>query len=145
MKKIETFEPWIFLFFGVFHLHRIWGLFDRESYASFWIATMEQKSWFYFLLLGILAILCVLGIMAFLKNLHHNYWWRWIYVFGGGYVLFDLFAIVTGWKVWHQLILRMFDVNAPYWNLLWLLFIVMGGAVFLLGIKLSLILWKEEK
>ena len=136
MKKIEAFEPWIFLFFGVFHLHRIWGLFDREAYVVFWIAVMERKNWFYFLLLGILAILCVLGIVVFLKNLHHNYWWRWIYVFGGGYVLFDLFAIATGWEFWRQLILRMFDVNAPYWNLLWLLFILMGGAVFLLGMKL---------
>ena len=145
MKKIETFEPWIFLLFGVFHLHRIWGLFDRESYASFWIATMEQKSRFYYLLLGILAILCVLGIMVFLKNLHHNYWWRWIYVFGGGYVLFDLFAIVTGWEFWHQLILKMYDVNASYWNLLWLLFILMGGAVFLLGTRLLIIVWTDKE
>ena len=25
MKKIYSFEPWFFIFFGVFHLHRIWG------------------------------------------------------------------------------------------------------------------------
>ena len=145
MKKIETFEPWIFLFFGAFHFHRIWGLFDRESYANFWIATMERKGGFYFLLMGILTILCVLGIMVFLKNLRHNYWWRWIYVFGGGYVLFDLFAIVTGWEFWHQLILKMYDVNVPYWNLLWLLFILMGGAVFLLGTKLLIIVWTDKE
>lgn len=136
MKKIEKFEPWIFLFFGVFHLHRIWGLFDRKSYADFWIGILEDKGLLYFLLMGILAILCVLGIITFFKNPHHNYWWRWIYILGGGYVLFDLFAIVTGWNFWHELIIKMYDVTASYWNLLWILFIFVGGASFILGIKL---------
>ena len=34
-EKIEKFEPWFFMFFGVFHFHRIWGLLDRKSYADF--------------------------------------------------------------------------------------------------------------
>ena len=136
MKKIEIYEPWVFLFFGGFHLHRIWGLFDRKSYADFWIGVMERKDWFYFLLMGLLATLCVLGIRTFLKNLYHNYWWRWVYIFGGSYVLFDLFAIATGWELWHELILKMYNINAFYWNQLWLLFILMGGAAFALGIKL---------
>lgn len=136
MKNIEKFEPWIFMFFGVFHLHRIWGLFDRKLYADFWIGILEDKGLLYFLLMGILAILCALGIITFFKNLHHNYWWRWIYIFGGGYVLFDLFAIVIGWNFWHELIIKMYDVTASYWNLLWILFILVGGASFILGIKL---------
>ena len=136
MKKIYSFEPWFFMFFGLFHVHRIWGLFDRKSYATFWIGIMENKGVFYFTLMGILAALCVLGIVTFLKNLHQNYWWRWIYLFGGAYVLFDLFAIATGLEFWHKLLLAMFDVAAPYWNLLWGGFIVMGGAVFVLGVKL---------
>lgn len=133
MKKIYGFEPCFFMFFGLFHVHRIWGLFDRESYAAFWIGIMENKGVFYFVLMGILVALCVLGIVTFLKNLHQNYWWRWIYLFGGAYVLFDLFAIATGLEFWHKLLLAMFDVTAPYWNLLWGGFIVMGGAVFILG------------
>ncbi len=40
MKKIEIYEPWFFLFFGLFHLHRIWGLIDRDSYADFWIGIL---------------------------------------------------------------------------------------------------------
>lgn len=32
MKKIYSYEPWFFIFFGLFHLHRIWGLADRDSY-----------------------------------------------------------------------------------------------------------------
>lgn len=67
MKKIYSFEPWFFIFFGVFHLHRIWALFDRVSYASFWINIMEEKGLFYFLLMGILCIFCILGIVVFFR------------------------------------------------------------------------------
>ncbi|MGN0461075.1 MAG: hypothetical protein ACI4HZ_01370, partial [Ruminococcus sp.] len=62
-KKIFIFEPWFFIFFGLFHLHRIWGLIDRYSYAEFWTGVLENKGLFYFVLMGILAILCVLGII----------------------------------------------------------------------------------
>lgn len=48
-------------------------------------------------------------------------------------MLFDLFAVATGIEFWHNLLLAMFDVNAAYWNLLWGGFIVLGGAVFVLG------------
>lgn len=136
MKKIYIYEPWFFIFFGVFHLHRIWGLVDRASYAAFWLNVMESKGIFYFVLMGILTVFCVLGIVTFFKNLCHNYWWRWIYLCGGGYLLFDLFAIVTGLEFWHNLIHVMFDVASPYWNLLWGGFIALGGFVFGLGYSL---------
>jgi len=144
MKKIYCYEPWFFLFFGVFHLHRIWGLVDRTSYAAFWINVLENKGMIYFVLMGVLAFLCILGMITFFKNLHHNYWWRWIYLFGGGYVLFDLFAIAIGLDVWHKLLMAMFDVTAPYWNLLWGGFVILGGAVFVLGCRL-LVLSKRDK
>lgn len=47
-------------FFGLFHLHRIWGLIDRTSYADFWLGILENKGAFYFVLMGILAFLLVL-------------------------------------------------------------------------------------
>ena len=136
MKKIYKFEPWFFMFFGIFHLHRIWGLVDRNSYATFWINVMESKGLFYFVLMGILTVLCVLGIITFFKNSRHNYWWRWIYLFGGSYVLFDLIAIAMGWTFWKNLILAMYDTDAWYWNVLWVAFIVLGLFVFVLGIHL---------
>lgn len=37
MKKIAFYESWFFLQFDVFHLHRIWGMLDRNSYSDFWI------------------------------------------------------------------------------------------------------------
>ena len=135
-KKIYAWEPYFFMFFGLFHLHRIWGLIDRKSYADFWVGLMESKGIMYFVVMILLASLCVLGIITFCKNKGKNYWWRWIYIFGGSYVLFDLFAIAIGLEVWNSLILMMYDINAPYWNVLWLAFILLGGFVFTLGVRL---------
>lgn len=135
-RKILSFEPYFFMFFGMFHLHRIWGLIDRNSYARFWLGVLKEKGILYYGLMGILAILCVLGIITFFKNRNNNYWWRWIYVFGGMYVLFDLFAIAVGLNSWNMLLLWMFDVSSPYWNIVCSFFILLGGFVFVLGIKL---------
>lgn len=136
MRKIEIYEPYFFIFFGLFHLHRIWGIIDRNSYADFWIRVLNEQGLFYYILMGSLVILCVLGIITFIKNLRKNYWWRWIYIFGGGYVLFDLFAIATGLTFWRELLMKMFDTQASYWNILWTFFILIGAISFGLGITL---------
>lgn len=135
-RKVFAWEPWFFIAFGLFHLHRIWGLIDRNTYAAFWIDALENKGLFYFTLMGILALLCILGVATFVKNKKNNYWWRWIYLFGGAYLLFDLFAIAIGLDFWKHLLLWMFDTASIYWNFVWSFFILLGGFVFLLGIKL---------
>ena len=135
-RKIYLWEPWFFIFFGLFHLHRIWGLIDRTSYAEFWLGILNSKGIIYFVLMGILTLLCTIGIITFIKNRKTNYWWRWIYIGGGIYLLFDLFAIAAELKFWHKLLLFMFDVNSPYWNVIWSFFIFLGGFVFVLGISL---------
>ena len=136
MKKIYAWEPWFFIFFGIFHLHRIWALFDRQGYASFWLGIMNNKGAAYFILMGILAALCVLGIVTFFRELKNNYWWRIIYLGGGCYVLFDLFAIATGMKFWQKILAAMFDTQSSSWNFIWGFFILLGGLVFALGIYL---------
>ncbi|MGI6462070.1 MAG: hypothetical protein ACOX04_00340 [Candidatus Scatomorpha sp.] len=135
-KKVFFWEPWFFMAFGIFHLHRIWGLIDRNSYAEFWVGLLNNKGALYFLLMGVLSALCILGIFTFLKNLRSNYWWRWIYLFGGAYLLFDLAAIAIGLEFWNKLLLRMFDVGSAYWNLIWSFFILLGGFAFFLGAEL---------
>lgn len=135
-REVSAWEPWFFIAFGLFHLHRIWGLIDRNSYARFWMEVLKNKGIFYFLSMGILGVLCILGITTFVKNRHRNFWWRWIYLFGGGYLLFDLFAIAAGFEFWKNLLLWMFDVTSIYWNAVWSFFILLGGFVFVLGIKL---------
>lgn len=107
-KKVLIWEPWFFMAFGLF----------------------------YFTLMGVLAGLSVLGIFTFTKCRGNNYWWRWIYLFGGAYVLFDLYAIAAGLEFWNKLLLWMFDVDSIYWNAVWLFFVLLGGFSFLLGMKL---------
>ena len=143
--EIYIWEPWFFIFFGLFHMHRIWALIDRESYASFWMGIMEKKGVSYFLIMGILAGLCILGIITFIRERKANYLWRWIYIFGGIYVLFDLFAIAIGLEVWQKLLEVMFDITSPYWNIIWGFFILLGTAVFILGIKLMFKRKEEEE
>ena len=135
--KPGRFEYLIFILFGVFHIHRIWGLIDRQSYTDFWLGLMQGRGVIYYLLMSMLAGACIYGIVMFFKNLNHNFWWRWIYIFGGGYVLFDLFAIAIGWDFWQELILKMFDVDAWYWNLEWGAFIALGVFSLLLGINIK--------
>lgn len=124
------------MLFGLFHLHRIWALIDRNSYAKFWMGVLENKGALYFALMGMLASLCIFGIATFVKNRRSNYWWRWIYLFGGIYVLFDLFAIAIGLEFWKKLLLLMFDVNSIYWNFVWIFFVMLGGFAFALGMNL---------
>ena len=51
-------------------------------------------------------------------------------------MLFDLFAIAMGLKIWNDLLLLMFDVNSSYWNIVWGFFIALGAFVFCLGLKI---------
>lgn len=135
-KKIYAWEPWFFMAFGVFHLHRIWALIDRQGYADFWLGALEKKGVFYFTLSGILSALCILGIITFIKERSNNYLWRYVYLFGGAYLLFDLFAIAAGLSFWNKLLMNMFDTTSKYWVPVWSFFILLGGFVFVLGISL---------
>lgn len=119
-------------------------MIDRESYASFWMGIMEAKGLPYFFIMGILAGLCILGIVMFIRERKANYLWRWIYLFGGAYVLFDLFAIAIGLEMWQKLLAVMFDTASAYWNIIWGFFILLGTAVFVLGISLMIKRAKKE-
>lgn len=57
---------------------------DRESYATFWLDVMENKGMFYFVLMGILAGLCVMGIVTFFRTLLCG---GFVALGGGGFVL----------------------------------------------------------
>jgi hypothetical protein len=125
------------MFFGVFHIHRIWGLLDRRGYSDFWLSVMHNRNAFYFVLMGVLTLLCIVGIAIFIKNRGNNYWWRWIYICGGGYLIFDLLAILIQWAVWENLLYWMLNITNPYWNGIWGLFICLGAFSLALGIALA--------
>ena len=123
MKKIYSWEPWFFIFFGLFHMHRIWALFDRAAYASFWMGTMNDRGAAYFGIMGLLGILCILGIVTFFRernSLNSTIQKKFL----------------TGMPFWHTLLASMFDTASPYWNAVWGFFILLGIGVFVLGIKL---------
>ena len=124
-------------------MHRIWGLIHRKSYADFWLGILAEKGFLYFALMGLLAALCVLGMVVFFRHLRSNFWWRWIYLFGGGYLLFDLFAIAIDLKVWNDLLAMMFDVGSPLWNLIWGFFVLLGA--FVLGLGICLLRQRREQ
>ena len=63
--KIIWLEPVIFVFLGLLHLHRVWAFIDRERYADFWLFLYNSRDWFYFVLMGIMAALCISGILVF--------------------------------------------------------------------------------
>ena len=136
MRRIYGWEPWFFLFFGLFHMHRIWAFINRAAYAAFWLEIMTDRGAPYFLIMGLLAGLCVLGVVTFIRERSANYLWRWIYVFGGAYLLFDLFAIAARLDLWQRLLAVMFDTASPYWDLIWGFFILLGACVFILGLRL---------
>ncbi len=136
-SKLYWFEKYFFLFFGLFHMHRIWGLIDRKAYSDFWLSAMNSRNWFYFTLMGLLSAFCILGLAVFVINRGRNYWWRWIYLFGGLYLLFDLFAILVRLEFWERLLRWMFDITNPYWNLLWGTFIGLGVFSIILGVSIT--------
>ena len=133
--SIHWFEPWFFLLFGLFHLHRVWGLLDRDAYSAFWLGVLEGQGALYFTLMGLLAALCLAGLWAFVRHRREGVWWRWIYVLGG-YVLWDLFAIAAGLDFWEKLLYSMFDTALPCWDLLWGGFVLLGAGAFALGLAL---------
>ena len=134
--SIHWFEPWFFLLFGLFHLHRVWGLLDRDAYSAFWLGVLEGQGALYFTLMGLLAALCLAGLWAFVRHRREGVWWRWIYVLGGGYVLWDLFAIAAGLDFWQNLLYSMFDTALPCWDVLWGGFVLLGAGAFALGLAL---------
>lgn len=143
-SKIIWFEPIVFIFFGLLHLHRVWALIDRVGYSDFWLSVMNNRDLLYFGLMGVMSALCIAGIVLFVKNRGSNYWWRWFYIFGGGYVLFDLFAIFIRLDIWKSLLYKMFDSTSPYWNILWGAFIVLGLISLIIGVLIAKKLYSRE-
>ena len=116
--KIAWYEPLFFLFFGAFHLHRVWGLADRESYAAFWLGVLTQKGPLYFGLMGLLAVLCLAGVATFFRNWGRNPWWRWIYLFGGMFfrwIFKSAFAILIVSNTWN-IVMGVFDATQSVVN-----------------------------
>jgi hypothetical protein len=95
--------------------------------------------------MGFMAALCIAGIAVFVRNKKSNCWWRWFYIFGGGYVVFDLIAIFIRLDMWENLLYNWYDVANPYWNWIWGAFILLGAISSVIGIMLCFYLLRNNK
>ena len=83
--------------------------------------------------IGALSALCIAGLAVLFRCRGRHPWWHWVYLLGGGYVLFDLLAIAAGLEAWQLLLQWMFDADNPAWNWIWGGFSGLGLLSLLLG------------
>ena len=134
-------ESLFFLFFGLFHIHRIWAFIDAQSYNSLWLNILENRNTFFYILGILLIIITVIAILFFIKEYKSKKWWRWIYLFGGTYVLIDSILNLLNINIMKNIIMKMYTLKQPYYNILWIIFIIIG----VLCIFISIYLWKYKE
>jgi hypothetical protein len=134
-------ESLVFLFFGLFHIHRIWAFIDSKAYNNFWLGVLDNRGPSFFFLGVLLMILSIVVILYFLKNYKDKKWWRWIYLFGGIYVLFDSILNLLNNNFMINVVIKMYTIAQPYYYILWGLFILLG----LVCIIICIYLWNYNK
>jgi uncharacterized membrane protein len=133
-NKIESL---FFLFFGLFHIHRIWAFIDSKTYNTFWLNILDSRGAFLFILGSLLLIMSIIVILYFIKNFKDKKWWRWIYLFGGIYLVMDTVLNLLNNNFIKNVVIKMYTVEQPYYSILWGLFIVLG----IICIIISKYLW----
>jgi hypothetical protein len=125
MNKYKL-ESLFFLFFGLFHIHRIWAFIDSNSYNKFWLELLANRGTSFFILGLLLFILTITVIIYFIKNFKNRKWWRWIYLFGGIYVIIDIILNLFNNNFIKNIVIKMYTLEQPYYSILWGLFITLG-------------------
>ena len=136
-------ESLFFLFFGLFHIHRIWAFINAKAYNNFWLNISRNRNTFFYLLGIILIILTFVVIIYFIKYFKERKWWRWIYLFGGTYLLIDSILNLLNNNFMNNIVIKMYTLRQPYYKILWGSFIILG----IISIIISKYLWNysEEK
>jgi len=130
-------ESLFFLFFGMFHIHRIWAFIDSKSYNNFWLNILESRGQFFYSLGFLILIVSIIVIMYFIKSYKYKKWWRWIYLFGGIYLIIDSVLNILNNNLMKNIIIKMYTIKQPYYSILWGLFIILG----IICIIISKYLW----
>jgi predicted ferric reductase len=136
MNKYKL-ESLVFLFFGLFHAHRIWAFVDSKSYNKFWLNILESRGTFFIIFGLLLLIMSIIVIIYFIKNFKYKKWWRWIYFFGGVYLIIDTILNLLNNNFIKNVVIKMYTIKQPYYSILWGLFIILG----IICIILSKYLW----
>ena len=119
-------EALFFLFSGLFHIHRIWAFIDAKAYNNFWLKIVQNRNVYFYILGIILIIIAIIVIIYFIKYYKEKKWWRWIYLFGGVYVLIDCILNLSNNDFMKYIVLKMYTLKQPYYNILWGFFIMLG-------------------
>ena len=133
-------EALFFLFFGLFHTHRIWAFIDAKSYNGFWLNVLENRGTFFYIFGVLFCMMSIIVIFYFLKKIKDKKWWRWIYLFGGTYFLIDNILNLLNNNFIKNVIIRMYTLQQPYYSILWGLFILLG----IICIIISKYLWNYD-
>lgn len=143
MKETYTLrsEAILFLFFGMFHIHRIWAFIDPEAYSKFWLGLVSTQGKEYYALGIILVGMSISLIILFVLNIKRLFWWRWFYLIGGLYVLIDVCLNLLEVDFMQRAIVWLFTVEGVLWYIIWGNFVLLG----LLSLFLSQWLWKKSK
>jgi len=72
-----------------------------------------------------------------MKYYKEKKWWRWIYLFGGTYVFFDSILNLFNSNFIKHIVIKMYTLKQPYYNILWGFFVVLG----IICIMISRYLW----
>ena len=140
MNKYKL-ESLVFLFFGLFHIHRIWAFIDFKSYNKFWLNILENRGSFFIILGFSLLIMSIIVILYFIVNFKNKKWWRWIYLFGGIYLVIDNVLNLFNNNLINNVVIKMYTMKQPYYSILWALFIILG----IICIIISKYLWSYRR
>ncbi len=139
--NIYKIESLFFLFFGIFHLHRILAFINPKAYNSFWLSILNNKNIFTYSLGIVILLLSIFAIIMFFSNLKNIKWWRWIYLFGGIYIFFDSLLNLLNFKMMTNLVIYMFTAPTPQYYFIWGFFVLLG----LFCLILSNYLWNYKE
>ena len=119
-------ESLFFCIFGLFHIHRIWAFINAKGYNVFWLNVLRNKNIFFYILGIILVSLAIIALAFFVKFFKEKKWWRWIYLFGGIYVLIDCILNLLDNNFMAYVVMKMYTLKQPFYNILWSFFILVG-------------------
>jgi hypothetical protein len=132
MNKFKL-EALFFFIFGLFHIHRIWAFIDSQSYNEFWLNFLEKRDVLFFILGILFIVITIVVILYFIKSYKEKKWWRWVYLFGGVYLFIDIILNLLNNNFIKNIVIKMYTLEQPYYNILWGLFIALGVICIVIG------------
>jgi len=128
--KIESF---VFLFLGLFYIDKIWAFICPKDYNYFWLNILQTRNTIFYILEVTLAVLSLIQIILFLIYFKDKKWWRMIYLFGGIYVFIDSVSYILKSKFLSRILISMYMLKQPYYNILWGFFVFLGIVCFIIS------------